>query len=267
MKYKRLLSYLPIAIFTLVVGTSLLSFFSPNLLPSSNSSAEPGISVDQYIDRLANGKTDWQRYNAAAALGELKAKKAIPFLITALDDKNDAVRMNSVKALEELAAVQAKVKMEQLLNDPSADVRANAASALEAFKAEESRKSASTSLDVLILFFPALIIAIALFYILKFGAQHPVPIKFRYFAIIGWIVGVVLAWFAVRPYWITETEKAVGFPFKAAIFQASSGGWVDYIGPLTMTILALDIVYAAFAPQAFIAVFLLWHSRTNKSNF
>ena len=267
MKYKRLLSYLPIAIFTLVVVASLLSFCSPNLLPSSKSSAEPGISVDQYIDRLANGKTDWQRYNAAAALGELKAKKAIPFLITALDDKNDAVRMNSVKALEELAAVQAKAKIEQLLNDPSADVRANAASALETFKAEESRKSASTSLDMLILFFPTLLIYIALFYILKFEPQHSVPIKFRHFGIIGWIAGVALAWFAVRPYWITESEKAVGFPFKAAVFQASSGGWVDYIGPLTMTILVLDIIYAAFAPQVFIAIFLLWYSRTNRNNF
>lgn len=263
MRFKNTLFHPPIIIFILVAGLPLLSMFAPSLIPSSRISAEPGISVDQYIHRLTNGSTDWQRYNAAAALGELRAKKAIPSLIAALDDKNESVRMNSIKALEELGAVEAKARIELLLNDSSPDVQANAKFALEGLAASRS----PSALDTAILVLPALLIVTALLIKQKIQLIRGNQPKFKKISIFSWIIGVILAFFALQPYAITETDKAVGFPFKAAIFQSSVTGWTDYIGPFTLPLLVLYLAYAAYVPQVLVCAFLLWHYRRNKLDF
>ena len=92
----------------------------------SKAFAEPDITVDQYIARLANGRTEWQKYNAAAALGELGDEKAIPHLVRALGSPNESVRENAVAALRQLRATDAKAAIEDLLDDPSPAVQANA---------------------------------------------------------------------------------------------------------------------------------------------
>ena len=97
---------------------------------STNIYAEPGISVATYIDRLKHGSTDWQRYNAACALGELGDKSAIPALVEALASPSNSVRECVVSSLGDLDAVVAVPHIEKLLGDPSPDARANAAYAL-----------------------------------------------------------------------------------------------------------------------------------------
>jgi HEAT repeat protein len=88
--------------------------------------AEPGISVATYIERLKNGTTEWQRYNAAAALGELGDKSAIPALVEALKSPSEWVRTNAVQSLDQLGAVEAIPNIKALLLDQSSDVRAAA---------------------------------------------------------------------------------------------------------------------------------------------
>jgi HEAT repeat protein len=100
--------------------------------------AEPGISVATYIDRLKHGTTEWQQYNAAAALGELDDKSAIPALVEALENPNEAVRENAVSSLGDLGAVNAIPAIRKLLRDPSPDVRTNAANSLAELGAVES---------------------------------------------------------------------------------------------------------------------------------
>jgi HEAT repeat protein len=88
--------------------------------------AEPGISVTTYIERLKNGSTEWQRYNAAAALGELGDKSAIPALVEALKSPSESVRTNAVQSLDRLGAIEAIPNVKSLLLDRSANVRAAA---------------------------------------------------------------------------------------------------------------------------------------------
>jgi len=77
--------------------------------------AEPGNSVATYVDRLKNGTTEWQRYNAACALGELGDKSAIPALIDALDSPSNSVRECAVSSLGDLDAVAAVPRITKLL--------------------------------------------------------------------------------------------------------------------------------------------------------
>jgi len=100
--------------------------------------AEPGISVATYIDRLKHGTTEWQRYNAAAALGELGDKSAIPALVEALGSTSESVRENAVVSLGNLDAVQAIPSVKKLLLDSSPAVRANACYSLAELGATES---------------------------------------------------------------------------------------------------------------------------------
>ncbi|QBB69560.1 hypothetical protein ELE36_03725 [Pseudolysobacter antarcticus] len=100
--------------------------------------AEPGISVAAYIDRLKDGTTEWQRYNAAAALGELGDRSAVPALIEALGSPSKSVRENALVSLGNLGAVQAIPSMKKLLHDASPDVRANAAYSLAELGAVEA---------------------------------------------------------------------------------------------------------------------------------
>ncbi|MFT3791248.1 MAG: HEAT repeat domain-containing protein [Rudaea sp.] len=88
--------------------------------------AEPGISVATYIERLKTGTTEWQRYNAAAALGELGDRSAIPALVEALKSPSEWVRTNAVQSLDQLGAVEAMPNIKALLLDQSSDVRAAA---------------------------------------------------------------------------------------------------------------------------------------------
>lgn len=96
--------------------------------------AEPGISVATYIDRLKNGRTEWQRYNAAAALGELGAKSAIPALLEALTDSSESVRVNAIHSLGELHATKALPRLQQMIMDPSADVQVAAKQEIQALQ-------------------------------------------------------------------------------------------------------------------------------------
>jgi len=103
--------------------------------------AEPGISVTSYVERLKNGTTEWQRYNAAAALGELGDKSAIPALVDALKSPSEWVRTNAVQSLGELGAVEAMPNIKALLLDRSSDVRAAANAVLEDLQALKDKSA------------------------------------------------------------------------------------------------------------------------------
>jgi hypothetical protein len=224
--------------------------FQPNI------SAEAGISVREYIARLKNGPTEWQRYNAASALGELGDKSAIPYLIDALSSPSEWVRENAASSLGELGAVNAIPDLKKLSSDPSSDVRSNAAQAINDLEGLKNEPSSSFGIFYLLLIAPAIVIVAALLAKLRLLPRFRSNALVRSCLYAAWPLGLLLAWFAQRPYLVTESHKSIGFPFEAAIFNYESGSWVDYIGPLTTPILTLDVVYALFSPQVLLAAIL-----------
>ncbi len=80
--------------------------------------------------KILNGES-YNRYCAAAALGRLKATRAIEPLIATLGDENIAVRREAAAALGTLKATCAIDPLIAALEDESIDVRASAAGALK----------------------------------------------------------------------------------------------------------------------------------------
>lgn len=218
--------------------------------------AEPGISVQEYIARLKSGTTEWQRYNAAAALGELGDKSAIPYLIDALGSPSESVRQSAASSLWELRAVEAIPALKKLSNDPSPGVRANAGQAIKDLGSLKNEPVGSFTLFYLLLIAPAVAIIAALLAKRRLLPRFKSNALVRGFLWVAWPLGILLAWLAQRPYLLTASRKVIGFPFQAAIFNYESGAWVDYVGPLTPPILILDLVYALFSPQVLLAAIL-----------
>ena len=186
-------------------------------------SAEAGISVQEYIARLKSGSTEWQRYNAASALGELGDKSAIPYLIDALSSPSEWVRENAASSLGELGAIDAIPDLKKLSNDPSSDVRSNAEQAIKDLEGLKNEPSSSFGLFYLLLVAPALVIVAARLAKLRFLPRFRTNALVRSFLYAAWPLGLLLAWFAQRPYLVTESRKSIGFPFEAAVFNYESG--------------------------------------------
>ena len=222
----------------------------------SKISAEAGISVQEYIARLKSGATEWQRYNAAAALGELGDKSAIPYLIDALSSPSEWVRENAANSLGELSAIDAIPDLKKLSNDPSPDVRSNAGQAIKNLEGLKNEPSSSFGLFYLLIIAPAIVILAALLTKLRLLPRFRSSALVRSLLYAAWPLGLLFAWLAQRPYLFSESRKSIGFPFEAAVFNYESGSWVDYVGPLTMPILSLDVVYALFSPQVLLAAIL-----------
>lgn len=86
-------------------------------------------SVDSLT--LLMNDPDWKvRYRAAEALGIIRSKKAVPFLITALDDQKDHVRYMAAKALGTTGFGTAEKALIARLGDENEFVRRSAATAL-----------------------------------------------------------------------------------------------------------------------------------------
>ena len=86
-------------------------------------------SVDSLT--LLMNDPDWKvRYRAAEALGIIRSKKAVPFLITALDDQKDHVRYMAAKALGTTGSGTAEKALIARLGDENEFVRRSAATAL-----------------------------------------------------------------------------------------------------------------------------------------
>jgi HEAT repeat protein len=86
-------------------------------------------SVDSLT--LLMNDPDWKvRYRAAEALGIIRSKKAVPFLITALDDQKDHVRYMAAKSLGMTGSGIAEQALIARLGDENEFVRRSAATAL-----------------------------------------------------------------------------------------------------------------------------------------
>lgn len=243
-----------VSFFLIAVYAGVFLFFPHEF--SSSTFAERDVSYEEYIERLNNGTTDWQRYNAASALGEIGNRAAIPHLINSLRDKSPSVRLNSIHSLGELKATNAIDDIKLLLTDSSEDVRKSAGYVIKELESVESVPGQQDVFYCILILAPAIIILFSLGVKLVFYLKYKSSRLVQGVTYIAWPLGVFFAWFSQRPYQINETRMVVGFPFEAVVFQYESGDWVDYVSSLTMPLLTFDMLYALFLPQVLIAIIL-----------
>jgi HEAT repeat protein len=96
------------------------------------------LAVDRLVDLLSSKGRDPARAWAANVLGEVRAGRALPVLVLALDDPSDEVRAKAATALGRLNDRRALASLlEHLLTDPAPFVRARIASSLAQFGGPE----------------------------------------------------------------------------------------------------------------------------------
>ncbi|MCK4256732.1 HEAT repeat domain-containing protein [candidate division WOR-3 bacterium] len=77
-----------------------------------------GDDVEDFlIEILVNGNSDNVKMYAAAGLGTLKSRKAIPILIKQLDSDNELLRMDAAKSLVLIGAVEAEKSIKEALDN------------------------------------------------------------------------------------------------------------------------------------------------------
>ena len=92
-----------------------------------------GISVEKLSADAASAS--WQtRVTAIATFGRLRDPRAVPVVITALDDRDERVRIESAKTLAVLADKRAVEPLIAALKDPDPGVRFEAAAALGVYR-------------------------------------------------------------------------------------------------------------------------------------
>ncbi len=105
----------------LVLTGFAICFFSTDTIGQTGSSEE----IDQLIKDLQN--ESWQiRWDAAAALGEIKDPRAIDALSKALQDENSYVRMTAARSLGVIEDRRVIAPLIQALKDESHGVKKNA---------------------------------------------------------------------------------------------------------------------------------------------
>jgi HEAT repeat protein len=96
------------------------------------------LAVDPLVDLLSSKDRDSARAWAANVLGEVRAGRALPVLVHALDDPDDEVRAKAATALGRLSDRRALAPLlEHLLTDPAPFVRARIAASLGQFGGPE----------------------------------------------------------------------------------------------------------------------------------
>ena len=113
--------------FTFLVLTGFaLCFFSTDVIGQAGTAEE----VDQFVKDLQN--ESWQiRWDAAAALGEVKDPRAIDALNKALQDENSYVRMTAARSLGMIEDPRVIAPLIQALKDDSHGVKKNAVLSLK----------------------------------------------------------------------------------------------------------------------------------------
>ena len=110
----------------LVLTGFVLCFFSTDMIGQTSSSEE----IDQFVKDLQN--QSWQiRWDAAAALGEIKDPRAIDPLSKALQDENSYVRMTAARSLGMIEDPRVIAPLIQALKDDSHGVKKNAVLSLK----------------------------------------------------------------------------------------------------------------------------------------
>ena len=110
----------------LVLAGFALCFFSSDVIGQAGSLEE----IDQLVKDLKN--ESWQiRWDAAAALGEIKDSRAIDPLSKALQDENSYVRMTAARSLGMIEDPRVIAPLIQALKDDSHGVKKNAVLSLK----------------------------------------------------------------------------------------------------------------------------------------
>lgn len=92
---------------------------------------------DELVRKLREG-TSKDKMEAAAELGQLKDRRAVPFLRKAIKDTDVVVRDNAAFALGQIGATEALFDLVALLDDESKIVRKSSAKALGMLKVKEA---------------------------------------------------------------------------------------------------------------------------------
>ena len=100
-------------------------------------------SNSRVVDTLINGLQNKDeilgtREAVIQSLGKIGDPKAVPFLITALDDKSFAIKLSAIKALGEIRDPKAIPPLKQIVNgDNDPDIKNEALSALSNFPVQK----------------------------------------------------------------------------------------------------------------------------------
>lgn len=100
-------------------------------------------SNSRVVDTLINGLQNKDeilgtREAVIQSLGKIGDPKAVPFLITALDDKSFAIKLSAIKALGEIRDPKAIPPLKQIVNgDNDPDIKNEALSALSNFHVQK----------------------------------------------------------------------------------------------------------------------------------
>lgn len=101
--------------------------------------AEMGAQViPQLLDLMSHEDQEVREY-AIELLGGLRSRKAIPLLISSLEDPHEDNRRKAVDALAEIGAPEAEVAITRLLDDPVPHIRLTAARGTGSFGSSRGR--------------------------------------------------------------------------------------------------------------------------------
>ncbi len=123
----------------LVLTGFALCFFSADVIGQTGNSEQ----VDQFVKDLQD--ESWQiRWDAAAALGEIKDPRAIGPLGKALQDENSYVRMTAARSLGMIEDPRVIAPLIQALKDDSHGVKKNAVLSLKIRTGQDFSKDYET---------------------------------------------------------------------------------------------------------------------------
>ncbi len=114
----------------------LLALLAPALLLAQDPPKDPGVTVDQLLDRLKSPDKA-PRASAMRALGQRKASAAVSPIVACLADPDEQIRVAALEALGDIGDAAAVPAVVGCLGDPSASVVIAAIRASSRFPARE----------------------------------------------------------------------------------------------------------------------------------
>lgn len=112
----------------------------PNVLDETSEFEQANVSVDDLAEQLLNDENPENRADAAMAIGALKQKEALSFLIEALNDDDPWVRLNVVENIALIGDDEVIKYLKQAAQDSDVDVSNAAIVALDELKEKTPKK-------------------------------------------------------------------------------------------------------------------------------
>lgn len=114
----------------------LLALLAPAILLAQDPPKDPGLTVEQLLDRLKSPDKA-PRASAMRALGQRKARAAVAPIAACLADPDEQIRVAALEALADIGDASAVPSVVGCLGDPSASVLIAAIRASARFPAQE----------------------------------------------------------------------------------------------------------------------------------